>query len=77
MQLALMIEGQEGVTWEHWVALADACEAHGVDYIFGLGGNDVLDRKVEATADDVRVRWAEGQAPVMRRYAETRYGAAS
>jgi F420-dependent oxidoreductase-like protein len=30
MQLALMIEGQEGVTWEHWCALADACEAHGV-----------------------------------------------
>ena len=53
------------------------CEANGVDYIFGLGGNDVLDRKVEATADDVRVRWAEGQAPVVRRYAETRYGAAS
>ena len=21
-----MIEGQEGVTWEHWVALAAACE---------------------------------------------------
>ena len=53
------------------------CEANGVDYIFGLGGNDVLDRKVEAAADDVRVRWAEGEAPVVRRYAETRYGAAS
>ena len=53
------------------------CEANGVDYIFGLGGNDVLDRKVEAAADDVRVRWAEGEAPVVRRYAETRYGAGS
>ena len=53
------------------------CEANGVDYIFGLGGNDVLDRKVEAAADDVRVRCAEGEAPVVRRYAETRYGAES
>ena len=53
------------------------CEANGVDYIFGLGGNDVLDRKVVVTADDVRVRWAEGELPVVRRYAETRYGAAS
>src|SRR5271154_7420090 len=58
----------EAMTW---------CEANGVDYIFGLGGNDVLDRKVEAAADDVRVRWAEGEAPVVRRYAETRYGAKS
>ena len=47
------------------------------DYIFGLGGNDVLDRKVEAAADDVRVRWAEGELTLVRRYAETRYGAAS
>ena len=29
-----MIEGQEGVTWEHWCALADACEEHGVDTLF-------------------------------------------
>jgi F420-dependent oxidoreductase-like protein len=34
MRLALMIEGQEGVTWEHWCALADACEEHGVDTLF-------------------------------------------
>src|SRR5215213_7717974 len=29
-----MIEGQEGVTWGHWVALARACEEHGVDTLF-------------------------------------------
>ena len=29
-----MIEGQEGVTWDDWVALADACEEHGVDALF-------------------------------------------
>src|SRR5438105_2681002 len=34
MRLALMIEGQEGVTWDDWVALADACEEHGVDALF-------------------------------------------
>src|SRR5438034_2204501 len=34
MRVALMIEGQEGVTWEHWCALADACEEHGVDTLF-------------------------------------------
>jgi alkanesulfonate monooxygenase SsuD/methylene tetrahydromethanopterin reductase-like flavin-dependent oxidoreductase (luciferase family) len=29
-----MIEGQEGVTWDDWVALASACEAHGVEALF-------------------------------------------
>ena len=53
------------------------CEANDVDYILGLPGNAVLDRLVEAAADDVRVRRAEGEAPVVRRYSETRYGARS
>jgi hypothetical protein len=51
------------------------CEGNGVDYILGLPGNAVLDRLVEPAADDVRVRHAEAQTPVVRRYAETRYGA--
>jgi len=29
-----MIEGQEGVTWDDWVALTDACEEHGVEALF-------------------------------------------
>lgn len=29
-----MIEGQEGVTWDDWCALADACEEHGVGTLF-------------------------------------------
>ena len=29
-----MIEGQEGVTWPQWVALARACEEHGVPALF-------------------------------------------
>jgi Transposase DDE domain group 1 len=53
------------------------CEASGVDDILGLPGNAVLDRLVEAAADDVRVRRAEAEAPVVRRYSETRYGARS
>ena len=34
MRLALMIEGQEGVAWEDWLALARACEEHGVEALF-------------------------------------------
>jgi F420-dependent oxidoreductase-like protein len=29
-----MIEGQEDVTWDEWVALADACEEHGLEGLF-------------------------------------------
>ncbi|MFZ0090002.1 MAG: TIGR03560 family F420-dependent LLM class oxidoreductase [Solirubrobacteraceae bacterium] len=34
MQLCLMIEGQEGVSWPQWVALAQACEEHGIPALF-------------------------------------------
>ena len=40
-----MIEGQEGVSWPQWVALARACEEHGVpalfrsDHYLELGGD--------------------------------------
>lgn len=34
VRLALMIEGQEGVTWHDWVALAETCEANGVEALF-------------------------------------------
>src|SRR6202162_213200 len=53
------------------------CEANDVGYVFGLPGNGVLSRLVEIAADDVRVRRAEAQAAVLRRYTETRYGAKS
>ena len=39
-----MVEGQEGVTWPEWVALAHACETHGIpklfrsDHYLNLGG---------------------------------------
>jgi F420-dependent oxidoreductase-like protein len=34
MDLCLMIEGQEGVTWPQWVALARACEENGIPALF-------------------------------------------
>jgi F420-dependent oxidoreductase-like protein len=34
MELCVMIEGQEGVTWPQWTALARACEEHGVPALF-------------------------------------------
>jgi Transposase DDE domain group 1 len=55
----------------------DFCDENGIDYVFGLAGNDVLRRLAEPVADDVRVRRAEANAAVIRRYAETRYGAKS
>jgi hypothetical protein len=53
------------------------CEDNGVDYIFGFGGNAVLDRLVEGEADDIRTRRAEGKLAILRGYAETRYAAKS
>jgi F420-dependent oxidoreductase-like protein len=34
MELCLMVEGQEGVTWPQWLAIARACEKHGVPTLF-------------------------------------------
>lgn len=55
----------------------DWCEAEDIRYVFGLSGNDVLVRLVEPAADDVRVRRAEADAPLLRRYTETQYRAKS
>ena len=34
MRFAVMIEGQEDVTWDDWVALAQACERLGFEALF-------------------------------------------
>jgi F420-dependent oxidoreductase-like protein len=34
VRICLMIEGQEGVTWDEWRALAEACEQHGLEGLF-------------------------------------------
>ena len=34
MRICLMVEGQEGVTWDDWVRLAHACEESGLEGLF-------------------------------------------
>jgi F420-dependent oxidoreductase-like protein len=34
MRICLMVEGQEGVTWDDWLALAGACERYGFEALF-------------------------------------------
>jgi F420-dependent oxidoreductase-like protein len=34
MDLCLMIEGQEGVSWDQWVAIAHGCEEHQIPTLF-------------------------------------------
>jgi hypothetical protein len=34
VRFCLMIEGQEDVSWEHWLSLALACEEHGFEALF-------------------------------------------
>jgi Transposase DDE domain group 1 len=53
------------------------CEDNGIDYVFGLPGNPVLQRLLDAAADDIRTRRALEHRPVLRGYAETRYKAKS
>jgi alkanesulfonate monooxygenase SsuD/methylene tetrahydromethanopterin reductase-like flavin-dependent oxidoreductase (luciferase family) len=52
MKVALMIEGQEDVTWDDWRGLATACEEHGIETlfrsdhylsVFGVAGRGSLD----------------------------------
>lgn len=38
-----MIEGQEGVSWAQWVALAEACEQHGIPALFRSDHYENLD----------------------------------
>lgn len=55
------------------------CDAHGVDYVFGLPTNAALraDPAIIAVADACAVKRAKAQDPVLRSYAGTRYGAKS
>jgi F420-dependent oxidoreductase-like protein len=55
MRLCLMIEGQEGVTWPQWVALAQTCERAGLEGLFRSdhymplgGGGDHGDGSLDA-----------------------------
>jgi F420-dependent oxidoreductase-like protein len=59
MRVCLMIEGQEDVTWDQWVALARACEESGIETLFrsdhylsveGASGRASLDALATLTA---------------------------
>ena len=51
------------------------CERLGVGYIFGLGGNRVLLRKVADLAEDVALRRVEAAGKKVRRHGEIDYAA--
>jgi hypothetical protein len=53
------------------------CEQSGIDYIFGLAGNRVLDALAATMADDLKVRRAEAGAEKMRTFTAFTYGAKS
>ena len=53
------------------------CEDNGVDYIFGLSGNRVLDVLAAAVADDLKVRRAEAGAEKWRAFTAFAYAAGS
>jgi alkanesulfonate monooxygenase SsuD/methylene tetrahydromethanopterin reductase-like flavin-dependent oxidoreductase (luciferase family) len=56
VRVGLMIEGQEGVTWEQWVALARTAEAAGIEAMFrsdhylGIGRSGTADGSLDAWA---------------------------
>jgi Transposase DDE domain group 1 len=53
------------------------CDKNGVDFIFGLTGNVVLDRLVDEAADHIRTSRALDEKPCLRGFAETSYQAKS
>ena len=55
----------------------DWCEAHGVDYIFGLTGTKLLAAKLEEAADAIRVERALEDKDAVRGFAETTHAARS
>jgi hypothetical protein len=50
-------------------------DVNGVDFVFGLSGNAVLDRAVDEIADDIRTHRALDKMPCLRGFAETTYRA--
>jgi F420-dependent oxidoreductase-like protein len=75
-----MIEGQEDVTWDDWVALADACEASGIETLFrsdhylsgggliGRGSHDAWTTLAAIAARTSRVRLGTMVSPVTFRH---------
>ena len=55
MRVCLMVEGQEGVTWAEWLALARACEEAGLDALFRSDHYLSVQRRPERSSLDA---WA-------------------
>ena len=80
VELCLMIEGQEDVTWPDWVALADACEASGLAALFrsdhylsgdglnGRGSHDAWTTLAALAARTSRIRLGTMVSPVTFRH---------
>src|SRR6266404_1411741 len=68
---------RSGPEWRRGSGVMEWCDENGVDFIFGLPGNAVLDRLVDEAADDIRTRRALDQKPCLRGFAETSYRAKS
>jgi F420-dependent oxidoreductase-like protein len=66
VRFVLMIEGQEGVSWDDWVALARACEEHGLE---GLSRSDHYQSVFDLSGRGALDAWATlaGLAAVTRR----------
>jgi alkanesulfonate monooxygenase SsuD/methylene tetrahydromethanopterin reductase-like flavin-dependent oxidoreductase (luciferase family) len=61
MDLCLMSEGQEGVTWPQWLALAQACEAHTIPALFRSEHRDDL-ADPDAFHASTQASWITGTA---------------
>jgi F420-dependent oxidoreductase-like protein len=81
MRMNLMVEGQEGVTWNDWIALASACEDHGLEGLFrsdhyspigggapGRGSLDALTTMAGLGARTTRLRLGTLVSPVTFRH---------
>lgn len=80
MRVCLMLEGQEGVTWERWIAFAEVCERLGLEGLFtsdhyysvvdapGRGSNDAWTILAGLAARTARLRLGTLVSPATFRH---------
>jgi F420-dependent oxidoreductase-like protein len=79
VRICLMVEGQEGVTWDEWRALAAACEEHGLEGLFrsdhygslsapGRGSLDAWATLAALAAETSRIRLGTMVSPATFRH---------